>query len=154
MTTLSAIISILIAEGAGIIGSVFTASSVKGWYTTITKPSWNPPSWVFGPVWTTLYLLMGLAAAMVWERKDMPGAHAALWAYGIQLVLNALWTIIFFGLKKPGFAFAEIVVLLAAIIVTTILFWKVSPVSGALMLPYLAWTCFASFLNFSLWRLN
>lgn len=154
MRFIPAVISVLIAEAAGIIGSAFTAASVKSWYPTITKPSWNPPSWVFGPVWTTLYALMGIAAALVWSRRDAPGAKVALWVYGVHLVFNALWSILFFGLKNPGLAFAEIIVLLALIIATTVLFWRIIPWAGALMLPYIAWVSFASYLNYAIWRLN
>lgn len=148
------VISILIAEAAGILGSVFTASSVKGWYLTLTKPAWNPPSWVFGPVWITLYALMGIAAGLVWNQRDVPGAKLALFIYGMQLVLNALWSVLFFGLKNPGLAFVEIIVLLISIVVTTVLFFKINPLAGALMLPYIAWVAFASYLNFTLWQLN
>lgn len=150
----SIIISIIIAEGAGIIGSVFTVSGLKDWYLTLVKPSWNPPSWVFGPVWTILYALMGIAAAMVWQQKDAPGAKLALQIYGVHLVFNVLWSILFFGLKNPGLAFAEIIMLLALIIITTVLFWKISPWAGALMLPYIAWVSFAAYLNYTIWRLN
>ncbi len=154
MRAITVIISILMAEGAGILGSVFTASSVKGWYPAIVKPAWNPPSWVFGPVWSMLYALMGVAAAMIWNQKTMPGAKLALWTYGIQLVLNAMWSVLFFGLKNPGLAFAEIISLLVLITVTTVLFWKIRPWAGVLMLPYVAWVSFAACLNYAIWRLN
>lgn len=154
MKFLTSIISILIAESAGIIGSFFTASSVKTWYTVINKPSWNPPSWVFGPVWITLYAMMGIAAGLVWNKRSLPEARIALWFYGIQLVLNALWSILFFGLKNPGLAFVEIIVMLVLIIITTVLFWRINTWAGVLMIPYIAWVSFASFLNFNIWRLN
>jgi len=133
---------------------VFTVSSVKGWYTTLVKPAWNPPSWLFAPVWTILYTLMGIASYLIWRKSNMPGAKTAFAFYGAQLVLNALWSILFFGLKQPGWAFAEIIVLLIFIIITTILFWRIRPLAGALMIPYITWVSFASFLNFTLWRLN
>lgn len=154
MKFISIIISIVVAQAAGAIGSIFTASSVSTWYNTLTRPSWNPPSWLFGPVWITLYTLMGIAAYLVWTKKDMPGAKIALWVYGIHLVLNSLWSILFFGLRNPGAAFAEIIILLILIIVTTVLFWKIDPRAGALMLPYIAWVSFAMVLNYSIWRLN
>ncbi len=144
------IISILIAQAAGIIGSIFTVSSVKDWYTTLDKPAWNPPSWIFGPVWTTLYTLMGIASYLVWRKIDASGAKFALTLYGIQLGLNALWSILFFGLKQPGVAFAEIIILLLFIIITTVLFWRINSLAGALMIPYIAWVIFASYLNFTL----
>jgi len=156
-----AIISIVIAQAAGIIGSIFTVSSVNGWYTTLVKPVLNPPSWLFGPVWTILYTLMGIASYLVWSSyaKATDGQvkeqiKLALIIYGVQLGLNALWSILFFGLKQPGFAFAEIIVLLIFIIMTTILFWRISPLAGALMIPYIAWVSFASYLNFTIWQLN
>lgn len=148
------IISIFIAQSAGIIGSIFTAASVKTWYLAIDKPAWNPPSWVFGPVWVTLYLLMGVAAFFIWEQRDLPLAKSALWLYGIQLVLNAFWSILFFGLKNPGLAFAEIVILLVFILATTVLFWRIKPWVGALMIPYIAWVSFATYLNYTIWQLN
>lgn len=154
MNVITLILSILIAEGAGIIGAVFTVSSVKGWYLTLAKPAWTPPSWVFGPVWMTLYALMGIAAALVWNQKGLPGAKLALWVYGIQLALNALWSVLFFGLKHPGVALVEIMILSVFIIATTVLFWKLNTGAGALMLPYLAWVLFATYLNFAIWRLN
>jgi translocator protein len=154
MKILPAIISILIAQTAGIIGSVFTASSVQTWFETITKPAWNPPGWLFGPVWITLYTLMGIAAYLVWQQKDAPGTKIALWIYSVHLVFNALWSILFFGLKNPGLAFAEIIVLLFLILLTTILFWKINPIAGWLMVPYITWVLFASVLNYTIWQLN
>lgn len=154
MKIIQIIISTLIAEGAGILGSIFTVSSIRGWYLTLVKPSWNPPSWIFGPAWTTLYAFMGVAAALVWKQRTFPGAKTALWFYGIQLALNVLWSILFFGLKNPELAFAEIVVLLIMIIATTVLFWRINPWAGVLMLPYIAWVSFATYLNYTIWRLN
>lgn len=154
MQFLSVIVSILIAQAAGAIGSFFTASSVRTWYETITKPAWNPPSWVFGPVWITLYTLMGIAAWLVWTARDVPGAKFALGVYGVHLICNALWSILFFGLKNPGLALIEIVILLALILYTTVLFWKINPVAGALMVPYILWVSFATYLNYAIWQLN
>jgi len=154
MKIIYAFISILIAQGAGAIGSVFTRSSVSTWFTTLAKPAWNPPSWLFAPVWITLYALMGVASYLVWEQKDVPGAKMALYFYGAQLALNALWSIIFFGLKNPGFAFAEILILLILIIITTVLFWRINAWAGILMIPYILWVSFATFLNYNIWQLN
>lgn len=148
------IVSILIAETAGLIGSLFTADSVAGWYIEISKPAWNPPSWIFGPVWVVLYALMGIAAFLVWQQKDMFGRKFALWVYGVHLVLNALWSILFFGLKNPGFAFFEIIVLFISILITTVLFWRINLIAGLLMIPYIAWVSFATFLNYTIWHLN
>ena len=147
--------SIIICQLAGIIGSLFTAPSIPLWYANINKPSFNPPSWVFAPVWTTLYLLMGIALFLVWrkglKRKDLKIAFAV---FIFQLILNTLWSILFFGLKSPFVAFIEIVLLWISILISIILFFRISKVAGALLIPYLLWVSFASVLNFAIWRLN
>lgn len=154
MRYLGFLISALIANAAGLIGSVFTAQSVRTWYLIINRPSWNPPGWIFGPVWTILYILMGVASYLVWEKRGLPGAKSALFVYGIQLVLNLLWSFLFFGLKNPGLAFAEIILLWLAIVATLVLFWRLNTTAGALLVPYLLWVSFASFLNYTIWKLN
>jgi translocator protein len=148
------IISILIAQAAGLIGAVFTFSSVDTWYLTLNTPSWNPPSWVFGPVWTTLYTLIGISAYIIWRNKDKIKKKLALQVYGLHLAFNALWTIIFFGLKNPGLAFIEILILLGMIITTIVLFGRIDKRASYLLLPYLAWVTFAAYLNFTIWQLN
>ena len=146
---------VLGSQLAGIIGALFTARSVQTWYTTLQKPSFNPPSWLFGPVWTVLYLLMGIAAYLVWAKGwTVPGVKTALFVFALQLVLNSLWSILFFGVRQPGWAFMEIVVLWAAIVVTIVLFWKISRTAAFLLVPYILWVSFAAVLNYSLWRLN
>lgn len=147
------IISILVAQAAGLIGSFFTMASVEGWYATLTLPAVAPPSWVFAPVWITLYALMGIAAYLVWQQRTA-GSRPALIVYGIHLVFNALWSVIFFGLQRPGLAFAEILILLVLIVLTTALFWRINRRAGALMLPYIAWVSFAAYLNYAIWMLN
>lgn len=140
---------------AGAIGSVFTVSSVSTWYTTLVKPALNPPAWVFGPVWTTLFVLMGVAAFLVWRRGW--GRHEVRVALGIflvQLVLNTFWSIIFFGMHDPGTALIEIVFLWLAILATILAFARVSPTAAWLLAPYLLWVSFASYLNYSIWMLN
>ncbi|OPL11957.1 MAG: hypothetical protein AVO34_01690 [Firmicutes bacterium ML8_F2] len=154
MKIIPIIISIAIAQSAGAIGSVFTVSSIGTWFEILVKPSWNPPSWLFSPVWITLYALMGVAAYLVWQQKGSAGIKIALVVYGIHLGFNALWSILFFGLKNPGIAFAEIIVLLALIITITILFWRINTWAGLLLLPYLIWVSFAAFLNYAIWQLN
>jgi translocator protein len=154
MKIIPIIVSILIAQGVGVIGSVFTVSSVNIWFETLVKPLWNPPSWVFGPVWITLYTLMGISAYLVWKQKNIAGAKTALKVYGVHLLFNALWSILFFGLKNPGLAFAEIIILLILILITTILFWKINRWAGILMTPYIVWVLFATFLNYAIWTLN
>lgn len=124
------------------------------WYQALNKPSWNPPSWLFGPVWTTLYTLMGIAAWLIWKEFGFADAKKALSFFLVQLVLNGLWSQIFFGMQEPGWAFAEIILLLAAILVTTILFFRKNRAAGWLMVPYIAWVCFATVLNGAIWLMN
>lgn len=143
------ILCILITEGAGIVGSIATASSVKSWYLTdLIKPSFNPPSWVFGPVWTLLFLLMGIALYLVWNKKNN------LFWFWTQLILNILWSFLFFGLHSPTLAFYEIIILWLAILMTIIRFNQYHKTASKLLWPYLAWVSFASFLNYSIMVLN
>lgn len=147
----------------GLIGWIalcFAVAAVSGryipgeWYATLNKPSWNPPSWVFGPVWTVLYAMMGTAAWLVWRQYGFKRAGLALGLFLFQLLLNGLWTWIFFGLHQPAAAFAEIVVLWVSIVATIIAFWPKNSLAGMLLIPYAAWVAFASVLTFTLWRLN
>lgn len=124
------------------------------WYLQLAKPAWTPPNGIFGPVWTVLYASMGVAAALVWRQGGLAAAWKPLILFGVQLGLNAAWSWIFFGLHRPGLAFAEIVVLWVSILGTLILFWQVRPLAGGLLLPYLLWVSFAVALNFSIWRMN
>jgi translocator protein len=134
----------------GGIGSLFQPGA---WYDGLNKPEWNPPSWVFGPVWTALYVMMGVAAWLVWDRyRDE--AKGALTLFVVQLVFNAGWSAIFFGLQSPGLAFLEILVLWLLIAATIVVFWRHRPLAGALLLPYIGWVSFAAVLNFTIWRLN
>lgn len=153
--TAKLVIAIVGSELAGIIGSVFTAPAIAGWYTTIAKPELNPPAWVFGPVWTTLFALMGIAAFLVWkqglERRDV---RIALGIFVGQLALNTLWSILFFGLQSPGAALIEIVILWFAILATIVAFARISRPAAWLLVPYILWVSFASYLNFSIWMLN
>ncbi len=139
---------ILVSMSAGFIGSRFPPGE---WYEGINKPSWNPPGWIFGPVWTLLYILMGIAAWMVWKER---GFSIPVYIFLGQLVLNTLWSYLFFGLNRPDLAFFEIAVLWILILCTMILFWKVRTTAGVLFIPYLLWVSFASVLNYTLWRLN
>ena len=124
------------------------------WYASLAKPSWNPPNAIFGPVWTVLYVLMGVAAWLVWKKAGFSGAGAALILFIVQLALNALWSYLFFGQHRPDAAFFDIIALWAAILVVAALFWRVDRIAGGLMVPYALWVTFASYLNFVLWRLN
>jgi len=125
-----------------------------GWFEGLTKPSRNPPSWVFGPVWSTLFVLMAVAAWFVWREGGWPRQRVALGLFLAQWFLNALWTPLFFGLHQPGLAFAEIVLLWVALLATVWRFWQVNCVASILLWPYLVWVSFAGFLNFTIWRLN
>ena len=145
------IISILLPFLASAIGGLFTASSVSTWYVELTKPSFNPPSWIFGPVWTILYLLMGISLYLVWTKKYNQKAFTL---FGVQLFLNALWTILFFGLKVPLYALIEIVFLWAAILMTIVYFYRINRTSAYLLMPYIIWVSFAAILNFAIFLLN
>jgi translocator protein len=140
---------------AGFAGSFFTRASVSTWYRELRKPAFNPPDWLFGPVWTVLYIMMGVALFLVIrEGFKTPGVRAAFAVFAVQLVLNITWSALFFGLKSPGAAFAEIVVLWAAIAATIALFKPISTAAAALLIPYILWVTFAAALNFAIWRLN
>ena len=125
-----------------------------GWYAGLHQPTWNPPPWIFGPVWTLLYLMMAIAAWLVWREGGWKAQRRALGLFLLQWLLNALWTPLFFGLHRTGLAFAEIIMLCLAVAATVRSFWRVSRSAGVLLLPYLAWVCFAAALNFTIWRLN
>ena len=149
------IISEIIPQAAGIIGALVTAPAISGWYRQLSKPSFNPPSWLFGPAWTILYLLMGVALFLVWRRGSQEQtAKTALMLFGLQLALNVVWSFIFFGLKSPGLAFAEILILWCAILATTVYFFRISRPAGILLAPYLLWVTFAGILNGAIWQLN
>jgi len=136
------------------IGGAFTASSVRTWYQEIAKPTWTPPEWVFGPVWTVLYAMMGIAMWLVWRSGGWPRARVALILFGVQLLLNTGWSIIFFGARSPGLAFAEILLLWCAILATMVAFWSHSKAASVLLVPYVAWSSFAAYLNLTIWRMN
>ena len=148
------IVFIVVCLGAGGLGAIATTPEIDGWYKTITKPTWNPPDYVFGPVWTTLFITMAIAGWLVWKPAGFKAVMVPLSLFGIQLVLNVAWSWVFFGLHQPGWAVIEIIVLWAVILATTVTFFRSSKVAGWLMVPYLAWVSFASVLNFVIWRLN
>jgi tryptophan-rich sensory protein len=136
------------------IASHYTTPAIPVWYASLRKPAWNPPAWVFGPVWTLLYLMMAVAVWLVWRERGFAGAPLALALFAVQLVLNALWSIVFFGWRRPGLALVEIHLLWAAIFATMLSFWRISPPAAWLIWPYLLWVTFAGFLNLAIWRLN
>lgn len=148
-------VSIVVCQLAGVIGGLFTASSVDTWYSTLTKPAFNPPNWLFSPVWITLYALMGIALFLVWKRGiSAEGVKSALTFFAVQLALNALWSILFFGLQMPLVAFLEIVLLWVFILITLLKFAKITKLAALLLVPYLIWVSYAAILNFFLWHLN
>jgi tryptophan-rich sensory protein len=149
------VVSIVICQLAGVIGSVFTAESVSTWYVTLSKPVFTPPSWLFAPVWISLYALMGIALFLVWRKVgEVAGGGAAVAIFLVQLVLNASWSAAFFGARSPLAGLIVIVVLLIAILLTVMRFFKVSAAAGILLVPYLVWVSFATVLNASLYILN
>ncbi|MFA4846154.1 MAG: TspO/MBR family protein [Patescibacteria group bacterium] len=164
-STTKLVLAIVISELAGVVGSLFTMPAIAGWYGTLRKPSFAPPDWVFGPVWTTLFLLMGIAAFLVWREDGKAGIAAspraprndkniALAIFAVQLVLNVLWSALFFGMRSPGAALVEIVVLWIAILATIIAFARISRPAAYLLVPYIAWVSFAIVLNYQFWNLN
>ncbi len=151
------IISLLIPQLAGLLGSIANFTSLDSWYLEINKPSFNPPSWVFGPVWTILFILMGVALYLVWQERGLLNKKAinrALWIFGEQLFLNVLWSYSFFFFRSPLAGLVNIIFLLGLIVWNIVVFYKIKNWAGLLLLPYLLWVSFASVLNFSLWILN
>lgn len=149
------VLSILIPLITGSLAGFFTSTGVKGWYAVANKPSFNPPNWIFAPVWTVLYILMGIALFMIWRSAaEKSVKQTALILFAIQLLLNFLWSLIFFSLKQTGWAFIEIIAMWIAILLTMIWFNKISATATWLMLPYLLWVSFAAVLNYTIWKLN
>ncbi len=172
------VFSILVTQCAGVIGSLFTAPAINGWYSSLEKPALSPPNWLFGPVWTTLYLLMGVALYLVWtnqwrvnrqlmtsRKKPWNTYSERLWTgswqkantiavFGIQLALNTLWSLLFFVIQSPGLAFGGILALWFSIVFTIMDFYRISRTAAWLLVPYLLWVSFAAYLNCSLWLIN
>lgn len=149
------ITSITICLAAGVLGSVFTTPAIPTWYATLIKPSFAPPNWVFFPVWTTLFIMMGISLFLVWQKgmEDMKVKNA-LYIFGVQLILNVLWSAAFFGLRSPLAGLIEICILLILILLTIMKFMKISRTAGLLLIPYIFWVSFAAVINFFIWRLN
>jgi benzodiazapine receptor len=145
--------SIGVCQFAGIIGSVFTVSTVSSWYPTLIKPNFSPPSWLFAPVWVLLYFLMGISLYLLWQNRARDNQKSLI-IFGIQLILNVFWSFLFFGLRSPLYGLIDILFLLAAIILTIALLFKISSYAAILLIPYLAWVCFAAILNYSIITLN
>ena len=151
MNYLKLVISIGVCLLVGFIAGMLTATSIDTWYSTLTKPSFNPPNWVFGPAWTILYIMMGIALYLVWNASNN---RIAVTFFVIQLALNFLWSFLFFALENPLIAFIEILLLLGMIILTAVQFYPVSRTAAFLLIPYILWVIFASLLNFSIYWLN
>ena len=148
-------ISILLPLLVGAVAGLFTSSGVNGWYALANKPWFNPPNWIFAPVWTGLYIMMGIAFFLIWRAAaDKTIKQTAMILFVTQLVLNFFWSFIFFKLQQPGWAFAEIILMWATILLTILSFGKISATAAWLMVPYICWVSFASVLNYSIWKLN
>ena len=149
------IISILLPMIIGGISGSFTSASINTWYVTLNKPWFNPPNWIFGPVWTLLYLMMGIAFYMIWKSEAVNAVkQTAVILFAAQLLVNFLWSLIFFYLKQPGWAMLDIILMWILIVATIFSFGKISSTAAWLMLPYICWVSFAMILNFYLWKLN
>ena len=146
--------SVILCQMAGFLGSLFTIPAIPTWYATLKKPFFTPPDWIFSPVWISLFILMGISFFFVWRKSGHPQFKPALIFFFVQLILNVLWSIFFFGLRSPLLGLVDIVLLWIAILITIQNFLKISKFAGVLLTPYLLWVSFAMLLNFSLWILN
>jgi len=150
------IISVLIPLAVGFVGSFFTSDAIGNWYAGLEKPSFNPPSWLFAPAWTILYILIGISFYIVWKEglEDLKNKNIVIGVYSVQLFLNLLWSILFFGLRNPLWALIEIIVLWFVILLNIVVFYRVRKEAGILLVPYLLWVSFASILNYYIFILN
>lgn len=151
---LALIVSFAACMSAAAIGGLLTTRSIEEWYNTIKKPSWNPPEWAFGPIWTILYILMAISAWMLWEEGDAQSRLVPLSIFGVQLALNVIWSGVFFYKKMILGGLVEIIALWIAIFATLVAFWGESAIAAILLMPYLLWVSIASYLNYTIWRLN
>lgn len=155
MNFLKLFISIIFCEAVGILGAVFTAPAIPGWYARLNKPSFSPPNWVFGPAWTILYALMGISAYLIWQQGiQKPAVRNAIFIFTLQLILNFFWSFFFFKLQSPLHALIEILLLWVLILATIISFYQINKTAGLILIPYLLWVSFATLLNLSIVRLN
>ena len=149
------ILSIIICQMAGVIGSIFTAGSVTSWYPTLVKPSFSPPGFYIGLIWIVLFTLMGISLFLIWrETPSNPAARIALYFFAVQLIVNVLWSVAFFGMRSPISGLVVIAFLWVLILITIIKFWPINRTAALLLIPYIVWVSIAAYLNFSLWRLN
>jgi tryptophan-rich sensory protein len=147
--------SVLLPQLVGVVSGLASVGGTRDWYDTLVKPSFTPPSWVFGPAWTLLYLMMGISLYLVWRKGlSQPGVKAALVVFLVQMVLNGIWSPVFFGMHALGLALVDILLLWCAIGLTIYVFFRQSKTAGLLLLPYWAWVTFATVLNYSFWNLN
>ena len=153
--TVKLIISILIPVAVGAVSGFFTSSEIPGWYQTINKPTWNPPSWLFGPVWTTLYVMMGVALFLIWKSDASQSVKkTAIILFATQLVLNFFWSFIFFNQHQIGWAVVEIITMWIFILLTIFAFAPINKIAAWLLVPYISWVSFATILNYTIWQLN
>ena len=153
--TLKLIIAIIIPVAIGAASGFFTSSEIPGWYQTINKPTWNPPSWLFGPVWTTLYVMMGIALFLIWKYDASQSVKkTAIILFAVQLVLNFFWSFIFFNQHQIGWAVVEIITMWVFILLTIFAFAPISKIAAWLLVPYISWVSFATILNYTIWQLN
>ncbi|MBD3311125.1 MAG: tryptophan-rich sensory protein [Candidatus Magasanikbacteria bacterium] len=149
------LISLVLPQLAGLLGSFFTASSIPSWYTTIEKPFFTPPNWLFGPVWISLYILMGISVYLIWQKAEKnKKAKKLVWLFWVHLIFNATWSIVFFGLQNIGLAFLNIIIIWILILVLMWKFEKINKVSAWLLVPYMLWVSYATVLNLAIWFLN
>jgi len=148
------IVSIFLPLGLGTIAGIFTAQSVPEWYATLNRPSFNPPNWIFGPVWTTLYILMGISLFLIWKQDMSKERNLAILVFMLQLLFNFGWSFIFFYFNMIGFALIEIILLWISIVIMLVLFYKIKPIASYINIPYLLWVTFATVLNGSYYFLN
>lgn len=147
----SLVAALALSFSPALIGALFGPGM---WYQQLDKPAWTPPNWIFGPAWTILYALMGIAVWLVWLRPGSPAQRAALIAFVVQLALNALWTPAFFGMQSPGLGLIVIVLLWFAIVATIVLFWRVRRIAAVILILYIAWVTYAAALNAAIWQMN
>lgn len=148
------VVSILLPLGFGAIAGIFTAQAIPNWYQTLNRPSFNPPNWIFGPVWTLLYILMGISLYLIWKQDASKERNIAITVFAINLLLNFGWSFLFFYFHKIGFALIEIIFMWLSIIIMLFLFYKIKPIAAFINIPYLLWVSFATVLNFSYYLLN
>jgi tryptophan-rich sensory protein len=138
----------------GFTASLFTRPEIEGWYRALQRPEWNPPDWLFAPVWTSLYILMGVACYLIWIKAPLASRRTALLVYFIQLALNFTWSFLFFGMHQPGLAFIEIIFLWLSILFTIFAFARLNRLAAWMLVPYISWVSFAAILNYTIWQLN